>query len=78
MVGASFLRARSLSDYVSVSAERQTHVDPSIPWDITLTVTVSERARADAEALAGTLKESLAVRLAAAPVIRVSFEGLDR
>src|SRR5262249_28650021 len=31
-------------DYVSVSAERQTHVDPSIPWDVTLTVTVSERA----------------------------------
>jgi hypothetical protein len=74
----SFLRARSLPDYVSVSAERQTHEDPSIPWDISLTVTVSERARADAEALAAMLEQSLAARLAAAPVIRVSFEGADR
>lgn len=74
----SFLRERNLPDYVSVSAERQTYEDPSIPWDISLTLTVSERSRAEGEALATTLEEGLAGRLATTPAIRVSFDGIDR
>jgi hypothetical protein len=70
----SFLRARSLPDYVSVSAERRTPRDSASPWEISLTVTVSEGARAEAEALAAALETSLAARLAAEPVIHISFE----
>lgn len=74
-----FLRERNLPDYVSVSAERRVSEDPSSPWEISLTVTVSERAQAEAEALAGALEKSLAARLATDPVIHVSFEeGVGR
>jgi uncharacterized OsmC-like protein len=74
----SFLRDRSLPDYVSVAAERRTHEDPASPWDITLTITVSERAEAEAAALAAAVEKSLAPRLTTEPAIRVSFDGGDR
>jgi hypothetical protein len=70
----SFLRAQSLPDYVSVSAERHTPRDPSDPWEISLTVTVSEGAQAEAESLAAALQTSLKARLAAEPVIHISFQ----
>jgi hypothetical protein len=74
----SFLRARRLPDYVSVSAERHTDVNPTSPWEISLTVTVSEPAQAQAEALAAALAETLSARRSADPVIHVSFEGGNR
>jgi hypothetical protein len=70
----SFLRDQGLPDYVSVSAERRVSPDQSTPWDIRLTVTVSERAEAESEALAATFEKTLAARLAAEPVINISFE----
>jgi hypothetical protein len=69
----SFLRTHDLPDYVSVSAERRTGPDPSSPWDISLTVTVSERAEAEREALAAAFEHALAARLAASPVIDIAF-----
>lgn len=69
----SFLRARGLPEYVSVSADRRTGPDPSSPWDINLTVTVSERAEAEGAALAAEFEKTLAARLAARPVIDIAF-----
>lgn len=73
-----FLRARSLPDYVSVSAEWRTHEDPPSPADITMTVTVSSGAEAVTAALTAaltaTLENSLAARSLAEPVVRISLE----
>ena len=69
----SFLRAYGLPDYVSVSAERRTDEDRSSAWDISVTVTVSEPARASSAALAAALDESVAARLRTDPVIHISF-----
>jgi hypothetical protein len=74
----SFLQARSLPDYVSVSAEQRTPRDPSSPWQISLIVTVSERVRKGAGALAAALEETLTARLASGPVIHLSFDDGDR
>lgn len=69
-----FLRERNLPDYVSVSAERRTQPDPSGRWEINLSITVSEQARADADALAEALQKSLTARVASEPVIHISFQ----
>jgi len=69
-----FLRAHGLPDYVSVSAERRESPDSSGPWDISLVVTVSERAEPEAAELAAELEKTLATRLAANPGIHISFE----
>ena len=71
----SFLRAKGLPDYVSVSAERRMQEDPPDPWDISVTVTVSQDAEAEAESLATAFEQSLAARLKADPVVHLSFEG---
>lgn len=77
-----FLRARSLPDYVSVSAEWRTPEDPRSPADITTTVTVSSGAEAVTAALTAALttalENSLAARSLAKPVVRISLEGANR
>jgi hypothetical protein len=70
----SFLRDKELPDYVSVAAERRESQETSAPWDICLNVTVSERAEPQAAPLAAALEQTLTARLAAAPVISISFE----
>jgi hypothetical protein len=68
----SFLRARDLPDYVSVSATWRTQDDPPGPADVNLAVTVSERAEAESGRLAAALESSLDARSFANPVLHVS------
>ena len=70
----SFLHDHGLPEYVSVCAERRTGPDPASPWDISMTITVSERAESEGAAIAAACEKTLAARLAAVPAIRVSFE----
>jgi uncharacterized OsmC-like protein len=72
-----FLRARGLSDDVSVSAAWPTHEEPPSLADITLTVTVSRRAEAVLAAFAAAFAKSLAARSLAEPVVRVSLESAN-
>jgi uncharacterized OsmC-like protein len=73
-----FLRAHGLSDDVSVSARWQTTEGLPSLADITLTVTVSRRAKAVSEALAASFENSLAARTLAEPVVHISLEGGNR
>jgi uncharacterized OsmC-like protein len=73
-----FLRGHGLPDDVSVSARWRTTEDLPRLADITLTVTVSERAEAVTEALAAALANSLAARSLAEPVVHISLEGVNR
>jgi uncharacterized OsmC-like protein len=72
-----FLRARGLSDDVSVSAAWPTPEEPPSLADITLTVTVSRRAEAVIAAFAAAFAKSLAARSLAEPVVRVSLESAN-
>jgi uncharacterized OsmC-like protein len=74
----NFLRARGLPDDVSVSARWKTTEGPPSLADITLTVTVSTRAKAVSEALAATFANSLVARSLAEPVVHISLEGANR
>jgi hypothetical protein len=72
-----FLRARGLPDDVSVTRWQTTEGLPSLA-DITLTVTVSTRAKAVSGALAAAFANSLAARPLAEPVVHISLEGVNR
>jgi putative redox protein len=73
-----FLCAHGLPDDVSVSAQWQTTEGLPSLADITLTVTVSRRAKAVSEALAASFENSLAARTLAEPVVHISLEGGNR
>jgi uncharacterized OsmC-like protein len=74
-----FLRAHGLPDDVSVTAKWQTTDGLPGLADVTVTVTVSTRAKAVSEALAAAFANNLAARtLAAEPVIHISPEGANR
>lgn len=70
----SFLRARGLPDYVSVSARWRTHGDPPQPGGIELTVTVSDRAVDESDDLAAEFEQSVAARFLTRPSLHISFE----
>jgi uncharacterized OsmC-like protein len=72
-----FLRAYGLPDDVSVSARWRTTEGLRSLADITLTVTVSTRAKAVTEALAAAFANSLAARSLAEPVVQISLEGVN-
>jgi len=76
----TILRAHGLPDDVYVSAKWRTHEGqvgrPSVA-DITLTVTVSRRAKAASAALADAFAKSLAARSVAEPVAHISWEGAN-
>ena len=76
----TILRAHGLPDDVNVSAKWRTHEwqvgRPSVA-DITLTVTVSRRAKAASAALADAFAKSLAARSVAEPVAHISWEGAN-
>jgi uncharacterized OsmC-like protein len=74
----SFLRARGLPDDVSVSARWQTTEGLPSLAEITLTVTVSPRAKAVSGALAAAFANSLTARSLAEPVVHISLEGGNR
>jgi hypothetical protein len=73
-----FLRALGLPEDVSVSARWQTTDGLPSLADITMTVTVSTRAKAVSEALAASFENSLAARTLAEPVIHISLQGGNR
>jgi uncharacterized OsmC-like protein len=73
-----FLRAHGLPDDVSVSARWQTTEGLPSLADITLTVTVSARAKAVSGALAAAFANGLAARTLAEPVVHISLEGGHR
>jgi uncharacterized OsmC-like protein len=72
------LRARGLTDDVSVSATWRTHADLPSLADINMTVTLSKRAEAVAAALTAALEKNIAARSPAQPVVHISFEGVNR
>jgi hypothetical protein len=74
----TFLRARGVPDYVSISAEWRTSQDPAGLADITLTVTVSRSVEPVTSELATVLENSIAARSLAKPVVHISFEGVNR
>ena len=73
-----FLRPWAAADDVSVSPRWQTTEDLPSLADITLTVTVSTRAKAVSGALAAAFADSLAARSLGEPVVRVSPDGVNR
>jgi DsbC/DsbD-like thiol-disulfide interchange protein len=73
-----FLRGRRLPDDVSVSARWQTAEGLPSLADITLTVTVSTRAKAVSGALAAACANSLGARFLAEPIVHISLEGGNR
>jgi uncharacterized OsmC-like protein len=76
----SILRTHGLPDDVSVSAtwRTQEHGDRTSLSDITLTVTVSARAKAARAALAAALENILEARSLAEPIAHISWEGANR
>jgi len=72
------LRARGLSDDVSVSAKWRATEGMRGPADVDLKITVSRLTEAVGEALAGAFASSLAARSLAVPVVHVSYEGANR
>lgn len=74
----SFLRARKLPDYVSVSAEWRTQGEPPSVTNVSLTVSVPGSSEATRAALGAVLENSLTIRSIAQPVIRVSVEGAEQ
>lgn len=74
----SSLRAEGLPDDVSVAAEWRTPEGMPGLADINVTVTVSRPAEAVGAALGAAFEKSLATRSLAAPVVHISFEGMNR
>jgi uncharacterized OsmC-like protein len=72
------LRANRLPEDVNVSARWQTTEGLPGLADITVTVTVSTRAKAVSEALAASFAGSLAARSLAEPDVHISPEGGNR
>jgi len=64
----TFLRTRGLPDYVSVTAEWQTHDD------VNLTVTVSRGAEVVSDELTAALEHTVESRSPFTPVLHISFE----
>jgi hypothetical protein len=67
------LRARGLSDDVSISAKWRPTEDMPGPADVDLKLTVSRLSEAVGEALAAAFAKSLAARSLAVPVVHISL-----
>jgi len=72
------LRGLGLPDDVSVSAKWRTTADPPALSDVDLTITVSGRAEAASEALAGAVANSVSARSRVQPVARISWKGASQ